>query len=180
MSGRSTLQALLGLCLTFLASAALGADYVEIQRRLTPEQMHATGLDMLSEQQLELLNRLLRDSPPAAAEATPASAVAPAPIATPAATPAPVSTVAAPTDESPGLLLQNRPIRARVQGTVGGWEPGTVFVLDNGQRWRVLKGRAELREPLQSPEILVVSGLAGRYFLQVHEDLPKARVYRID
>ena len=61
-----------------------------------------------------------------------------------------------------------------------GWEPGTVFVLDNGQRWRVLKGRAELREPLQSPEILVVSGLAGRYFLQVHEDLPKARVYRID
>ena len=80
-----------------------------------------------------------------------------------------------------GLLgLADEPIRARVQGQVGGWAPGTLFVLDNGQQWKVLKGEMTLRKPLESPEIVVVPGLAGRWFLQVDEDLPKARVYRVD
>jgi hypothetical protein len=44
----------------------------------------------------------------------------------------------------------------------------------------VLKGEMKLRRPMQAPEVLVVPGLAGRWFLQVDEDLPKARVYRTD
>ena len=36
--------------------------YVEVERRLTAEQMRATGLDTLSPEQLALLNRLLRDT----------------------------------------------------------------------------------------------------------------------
>jgi hypothetical protein len=36
-----------------------------------------------------------------------------------------------------------------------------------------------LRTALASPAIKVVPGIAGRWFLQVDEDLPKARVYRI-
>ncbi|RYZ74972.1 MAG: hypothetical protein EOP91_00590 [Lysobacteraceae bacterium] len=63
---------------------------------------------------------------------------------------------------------------------VAGWEPGTVFVLENGQRWKVLKGEMKLRAPLESPEVSVIPGIAGRWFLQLDEDLPKARVYRID
>jgi hypothetical protein len=37
-----------------------------------------------------------------------------------------------------------------------------------------------LHAPMQAPEIVVAPGIAGRWFLQVDEDLPKARVYRID
>jgi hypothetical protein len=33
---------------------------------------------------------------------------------------------------------------------------------------------------MHSPEIRVVPGLAGRWFLEVDADYPKARVYRID
>jgi hypothetical protein len=55
-----------------------------------------------------------------------------------------------------------------------------VFELENGQQWKVLKGNLQLRKTLQAPEIVVVPGVAGRWFLQVDEDLPKARVYRID
>ena len=62
---------------------------------------------------------------------------------------------------------------------MSGWEPGTVFELENGQQWKVLKGSMQLRKPMQAPEIVVVPGIAGRWFLQVDEDLPKARVYRI-
>jgi len=53
-------------------------------------------------------------------------------------------------------------------------------VLENGQAWKVLKGSMKLRKPFESPEIVVIPGIAGRWFLQVDEDLPKARVYRID
>ena len=76
--------------------------------------------------------------------------------------------------------LDDQPIRSRLEGEVDGWAPGTVFALENGQQWKVLKGSMKLRKPLHAPEIVVVPGLAGRWFLQVDEDLPKARVYRID
>ena len=75
--------------------------------------------------------------------------------------------------------LEEGPVHSSVQGTVEGWGPGTVFVLANGQQWKVLKGQMRLRTALQSPEIDVIPGIAGRWFLQVDEDLPKARVYRI-
>jgi hypothetical protein len=55
-----------------------------------------------------------------------------------------------------------------------------VFALENGQQWKVLKGSMRLRKALQSPETVVVPDFAGRWFLQVDEDMPKARVYRID
>ena len=55
-----------------------------------------------------------------------------------------------------------------------------MFELENDQQWKVLKGAMKLRKPFDAPEIVVVPGIAGRWFLQVHEDLPKARVYRID
>jgi hypothetical protein len=52
--------------------------------------------------------------------------------------------------------------------------------LDEGPISGKLKGSLTLRKPLVSPDILVVPGVAGRWFFQVDEDLPKARVYRID
>ena len=62
---------------------------------------------------------------------------------------------------------------------MAGWAPGTVFELENGQQWKVLKGSMTLRKPHERTEVLVVPGIAGRWFLQVDEDLPKARVQRI-
>ena len=173
MLGKSILPALLALALAPATTAVMADAYVDIERRLTPEQMRETGLDTLTPQQLQRLNLLLRDANPAEAGENPAAALVPDASAESERRERQAAA-------SPAARLQEIPIRARVQGMVAGWQPGTVFVLDNGQRWQVLKGRAELREPLQSPEVIVVPGLAGRYFLQVHEDLPKARVYRID
>ena len=127
-------------------------DYLPLEQRLSAEQLQQVGL---SAQQLQLLNRMLSETAPVAAVA-----------ATP--TPAPMQ-----------IGLEEGPVHSRVQGAVEGWEPGTVFVLANGQQWKVLKGQMRLRTTLQSPEIEVIPGIAGRWFLQVDEDLPKARVYRI-
>lgn len=153
--------AVVACCVVVAAS-----QWVDIERRLTPEQLRATGLDTLTAEQLALLNRLLREdagtSPPVVREDAEAKAYARA---------------------SSGnwlLGLNDGPIVTRVVGTLGGWEPGTEFELANGQRWKVLKGRYTLRKPLESPEVRIVPGAAGRWFFRIDEDTPGARVYRID
>ena len=129
-------------------------DYQPIEQRLSAEQLQQIGL---SAQQLQLLNRMLSE------------AQAAAPAQGPSLEAAPVMHIG----------LEEGPVHSKVQGAVDGWEPGTLFVLENGQQWKVLKGQMRLRQTLQSPEIEVVPGIAGRWFLQVDEDLPKARVYRV-
>ncbi|MNU80095.1 hypothetical protein D3C71_697170 [compost metagenome] len=129
-------------------------DYQSIEQRLSAEQLQQVGL---SAQQLQLLNRMLSE----------AQAAAPAPEEAPEAV------------QLMHIGLEEGPVHSKVQGAVDGWEPGTLFVLENGQQWKVLKGQMRLRQTLQSPEIEVVPGIAGRWFLQVDEDLPKARVYRV-
>lgn len=159
-----------------LAPIAVPAQttYVDIEQRLTAEQLQQVGL---SPAQLELLNRMLREA--AIGEPT-TQAVADA-----QPSPEPVSARSEQDrtqarGSSSYIGLNDEPIHSRLKGSVSGWEPGTVFELENGQQWKVLKGRMKLREPRNSPEIVVVPGVAGRWFLQVDEDMPKARVYRID
>ena len=141
--------------------------HVDLEQRFTPEQMHATGLDTLSSDQLALLNRLLREDTAKAVASARAEAMADA-----------GSQRAA----GPARLagLDDGPITSRAEGRIDGWAPGSVFILANGQQWKVLKGEVKLRQPLDAPEVTVVPGIAGRWFLEVVEDMPKARVYRID
>lgn len=166
------LSALLLLSFQVCAQSA----YVDIEKRLTAEQRRATGIDTLSAAQLTLLNALLGDSEAEHIAEVKEEAKAEA-----------LAEVARALPESPeertgsGLIgLNDEPIRSRVKGDVSGWEPGDVFQLENGQQWKVLKGKMRLPKTLQSPEIVVVPGIAGRWFLQVDQDIPKARVYRID
>lgn len=151
------------------SSVLAQSGYIDIEQRLSAQQLSEVGL---SPAQLQLLNRMLRE----AAERDPAPAVA-------AASAAPAASAASDTGRRSAVQyigLDDQPIKSRLKGDVAGWEPGTVFELDNGQQWKVLKGSMKLRKPLIAPEILVVPGVAGRWFLQVDEDMPKARVYRID
>ncbi|MBT2767528.1 hypothetical protein J7J08_07735 [Stenotrophomonas sp. ISL-67] len=151
-------QVLAGVGMVWLAAAASAqAPYVAIEQRVDPQQLAEVGL---TPAQLQALNRLLRE-----ADARVPAAVATAPAAP---TPSPMF---------PGL--DDGPIEANVTGQVDGWQPGTVFTLDNGQQWQVLKGEVKLKTRRSNPPIVVVPGIAGRWFLQVDENLPKARVFRI-
>jgi hypothetical protein len=167
------LTAALLLC---LALPAHGAGYVPLRERLAPAELAAIGL---TDAQVERLDAALRVAD-ARARAPASSAVASAVSAgaTPKATDRAPS--AAPADARPRLGLGDQPIAARAAGRVAAWSPGTVFTLDNGQRWQVLKGAATLRAALDSPRVRVVPGLGGRWFLEVSEDLPKARVFLLD
>jgi len=180
------------LALATLSSQAIAQSaYVSIEERLTADQLRSVGL---SDEQLAKLNRMLRDAQEgqggtvASSGAMTAVAAAPAdstsrPVA---AAPAsanvggPASSDTRGRDEGSLIGFNDKPIQSRLKGSVSGWEPGTVFELENGQQWKVLKGALKLPKTLDAPDILVVPGVAGRWFLQVVDGMPKARVYRID
>lgn len=136
-------------------------SYINIEQRLTIEQLRETGLNTLSPEQLERLNQLLNAE---------SNTLTKTEKTTNQDQPIPNSYIG----------LNDKPIKSRLKGSVSGWDVDTIFELENGQRWKVLKGNMKLRKSISSPDIIVVPGIAGRWFLQVDEDLPKARVYRID
>ena len=153
-------------------------DAQKIERLLTPEQLRETGLDTLSAAQLARLNELLSVSPAVSNASPSAPTMASAPLASPAA--APATPMQQPGVDKPLFGFNDAPIKSRLKGTITGWEEGTVFTLENGQQWKVLKGHMKLPKPMTDPDIRVVPGLVGRWFLEVHEDYPKARVYLIN
>ncbi|GAA5080616.1 hypothetical protein [Lysobacter panacisoli] len=169
------LRAALVLFALLVPAIAAAQSYVPIEQRLSADQLRSVGLTPV---QLEQLNRMLRE----AQETTPVAPVAaPAAVAaTTAASPAHADAHGAGRDPSSLIGFNDEPVRSRLKGPVSGWSPGTVFELENGQQWKVLKGALKLPKTLESPEIMVIPGVAGRWFLQVDEDMPKARVYRID
>lgn len=154
------LAALLAAC------PAVAQDrYLPLEQRIDAARLADVGL---TPGQLQQLNRLLRE---AEAQRPAALSVAPQ---------SPGGDRAPPVTAAPMFIgLDDGPIKAHATGTISGWQPGTLFTLDNGQQWQVLKGEMTLRRPLQDPPIEVVPGIAGRWFLQVDPDLPKARVFRV-
>lgn len=158
---------LLSALLLASSFAATAEDrFVPVEQRLSAAQLAEVGL---SPAQLQALNRVLRQ----------AESAAPVPPATPVASAGGPLPANAPAPAAMHLGLEEGPVNARVVGEVDGWAPGTVFTLDNGQQWQVMKGQMKLRKVLQAPQIAVIPGIAGRWFLQVDEDLPKARVFRL-
>lgn len=146
--------ALLGLS-SAAACGSVHAGCRTLQQRIAEPDLATVGL---TAQQLERLNALL------CAKATEDAA------------PAPVRA-----REGGHLIgLDVAEIHTRLTTTIEGWEPGTEFRLENGQVWKVLKGRFRLPRELIRPEVRLVPGVAGRWFLEINPDAPKARVYRID
>lgn len=139
------------------------AQQAPIEQQMTPEQLKATGLGKLSPDELANLNAWLAREH---AE----------PVATGSGEERPVS------ERPRGSFVgaSDEPVRSRLKGAVQEWAPGTVFELENGQRWRVVKGGMKLNKSVQAPEIEVAPGMMGRWFLQVDEDAPRARVERIE
>ena len=159
------IKAALALVLSLVLFTTMASQaYIALEERFTAEQMHATGLDTLSAKQLKLLNQLLQQDLVKTAEAAQANA----PI------------VDQQRSRASFIGLNDQPIKSRLKGTASSWEPGTVFELENGQQWKVLKGAGKLRTPVDSPEIIVVPGIAGRWFFQINEDMPRPRVYLIN
>lgn len=149
-------SALLALALLSPVAGAQNA-YIDVEKRLTPEQMRQTGLDHLSSEQLALLNRLLREERATAVQQASAEARRAAQAEAPRAAPA------------------RQPFESTIQGPFTGWNVGTVLTLANGQRWRVVDGSYSTRR-IESPKVRVRPGLVSGFYLQVDGHSPTATV----
>ena len=151
------LSLLFGVC----SPAWAAPDYVALEKRLTPEQMQATGLDTLNAEQLRLLNALLSEEDRATVEAVRK-------------------------DDGPrvtGTLFGGaglEPVTSTLTGNLRGWSRGTVFTLANGQRWRVTEGDYSATKPLGNAKVVVSPGKISGWYLQVDGHNPRPKVQRAD
>ncbi|HEY4561316.1 MAG TPA: hypothetical protein VIG54_11315 [Lysobacter sp.] len=148
MRNRFTMPLSIILVASAFAAVAAPPAYVPLEKRLTAEQMQATGLDGLSEAQLRELNAIL------AAGTT------------------------APDAEAPAKRDTSRaPVEARLVGRFTGWRTGTVFTLDDGSRWQVSEGSFDAR-PVEAPRVTVKPGLLSGWYMHVEGQPVVASVRR--
>jgi hypothetical protein len=136
--------------LTLIAAVLCGAaraDGPDIRKLMTPEEFEAAGLDKLSPQEIEALNRwVVRYTAHEAPEVRRQDAV--------------VKVEAAKADAEG--------IKTRIAGAFSGWDGDTVFRLQNGQVWKQrLEGRWHYRA--ESPEVELRKNMMGFWVLRVVE-----------
>jgi len=64
---------------------------------------------------------------------------------------------------SPGTKVEYQPIETRIIGSINGWEPNTIFALENGQRWAVADNSNYFNGPsVKNPAVKITSaGIFG-------------------
>jgi hypothetical protein len=141
-----------GLCARFvfalvplLIGIGARADGPDVRKLLTPEQFHAAGLDKLTEQEIDALNRWLvtytaRDAP----EVRRSDVVV----------------------QKEVEKIDTEGTRTRIAGEFTGWTGETVFRLENGQVWKQrLPGRWSYHA--DSPEVELRKNMMGFWVLRV-------------
>lgn len=149
------------ILLASASNARADSAYVNIEKRLTAEQLQATGLNQLSAEQLRLLNSLLSDEQENVVKVAKA--------------------------ESEKRVLGTwfgregaEPVASTLTGDFRGWSPGTIFNLENGQQWRVIEGKYYVGKPTQGAKILLTPGKISGWYMQVQGHNPRAKVQRVD
>ncbi|MDO1528107.1 hypothetical protein QMK61_04600 [Fulvimonas sp. R45] len=158
--------------LAFVLLAAAGAVHAQtmpsLQQSMDGATFHQAGLDKLSPQELQTLERWLAAHP---------GALLPPPSQARSATAA--------ADRASGHAgfppAKARPSReaivSHVAGRFRGWQPGDVLTLANGQRWRVVDDSAlDTGRALDAPAITIKPGLVGGWLLKVEGYNASARV----
>jgi hypothetical protein len=161
----------------------------KFSQAVRPEEFAAAGLSKLSPEERARLDTLVeayKSGALAAARAEVATAAAARATAEQKAAKAEAEVVATkaaaaakpkPTGESflakakvlltPGTEVEYETVQTKLLGEFRGWQTGTVFNLENGQRWRVESG-SYITSPEAGPrKVRIVPGLMGSFFLEI-------------
>jgi hypothetical protein len=142
-------------CVFASGSVLAERPYTPIEQRLSAEQMRATGLDQLQPGQLSLLNQLLSNEQ------------------------ANIAAQSAKAERERKTEEARTPVSSSLKGEFRGWQNGTVFELENGQRWRALDSDFATK-PLSNPKVTISPGLFGSWYMLVEGTSVKAKVKRVD
>lgn len=144
-----------------LPASAGERTWVPIEKRLSAEQLRATGLDSLSAEQLALLNTLLSEDRAADLRAADVQRTQDEADMRPKRTPA-------------------QTVVAVVPGSSRAWTQGQTLLLDNGQRWRVVDSGVYFPRPVSDPKVTIAPGFLGAWYLRLDDGTPPIKVQRVD
>ena len=126
-------------------AAPSGENFPGVKKALTPAQYAATGLDKLSPQERANLDSALKGYFSGATQQVVQQAVAKAS--------AQAVDQAVKTHKVEAPLL----IESKIVGTVDGWSSlGTIFTLENGQRWKTVDNEHRYFPPVTNPDVFIV------------------------
>ena len=128
------------------AQAPQGETFPGVKAALTPEQYAASGLNKLSPEEQASLDEALKGYFSGATQR----------VAEKASSQAVDQAVKEKRVEAPTF------IDSHIVGTFTGWGPRTVFVLDNGQRWKPVDSNSKASfPPAQTPQIFILRDMFG-------------------
>ena len=170
------LVALLALMIAISAYAAEG--FSSLEEQMTGKEFMATGLNKLSQEELDALNEWIRSrslgtlDAPQAATASATAAVA---------TTTPQSEVAG--GDRRGLASDDSkdetPIRSKILGEFNGWDGQTIFKLENGMIW-VQDDRDKFYvKDMENPIAVIEPGMFNSWHLHVEGYKSECKVRRI-
>ena len=143
---------------------ATDAGVQPIEERMTDEEFRAAGLDRLSVEQLEFLNRWL-DARGAGSPAatTPSTAVAGGSVGT---------------GDSVGAG-QREKIESRIVGAFRGWHGRTIVTLENGQKWQQSESGTHGDVDMTGPAVVIKPMSMGSWLMVVKGCNCSVRVKRV-
>ena len=68
---------------------------------------------------------------------------------------------------TPGTEIEYTTVESRIVGEFQGWQRGTTFKLENGQRWQVTDGDEYVHPRMTAPAAKIVPGMLGSFWLVV-------------
>jgi hypothetical protein len=156
-----------------LAAALCGAVWAEdgFWAQLTPEERAAAGLAQLTPEQQAALDglavRFAREGARRAREEARTEAAAQA------------------REEARARIGLTPPeneqiIRSRIKGQFKGWSRHQLFLLENGQRWKVVDNESRWFPTMTDPEVQIEPGILGSWKMRLVSEGLWVRVRRVE
>lgn len=147
--------------LTLLPTAlpASAAEPARLEERMSSEEFQAAGLDRLSPEQLEYLNRWLGSKG--------------------------VESAAVPIRKRDGKVeyypddSARETVESRIAGTFSGWRGNTTVTLENGQKWQQAESGVHGNVKLSNPAVTVKPMMMGSWLMVIKGCNCSVRVKRV-
>jgi hypothetical protein len=160
------------LLIAFSGAVMSQDNFSSVEERMTGREFKDSGLDKLSDAELEALNKWLRDHSVATLENVTAgrgTAVAPG------------GSVGVNADGRGFELRQSdtTTIVSRLVGEFTGWDGETIFTLENGMVWKQGETDRFFTKTLANPMVTIKAGMWGAWRLSVEGYNKSVKVKRI-
>ncbi|WEN14729.1 hypothetical protein PY254_16070 [Rhodanobacter sp. AS-Z3] len=148
---------------------------VSLKQQMGAAQFNQAGLDKLSPAELVSLQKWLATHAVEMAAAVPASEVSSANVVADKGASQSIAATQKKSDKARSKA--SRIVTSPIAGRFDGWGPGSVIVLQNGQKWRISDDSSlQVTRSLESPVATVKPGVLGSWMLKVEGYNTSARV----